>query len=202
MRSELIDCGWTEEHWNRIVGVVTDEVQKARVAAQILPTFGPQDESAVSFSDFRLDAVPNTMPVPPNPPQRLTTRDMPDHPLTSIAVPVQLTSADMAAPDMQGALTKFRRAANIVARPEDAVVFNDRILDGRPTAGVAGIPQVDLVSGGGPYGGANVELGLCPLDLGGGPGGVQVRPIPPRGQVSITTTVPGLAFPAVPTDIQ
>jgi predicted GIY-YIG superfamily endonuclease len=31
MHSDLVELGWTEEHFNRIDAVVTEEAQKARV---------------------------------------------------------------------------------------------------------------------------------------------------------------------------
>lgn len=192
MNSDLVEAGWTDDHWNRIVGVVTEEAQRARVGAQMLPVVGPEDPTAVAFSDFSLNAIPNAGPGPV-PPQRLDTNDIPGHPLTTIAAQVQLTSAEVADTNLEAALIKFRRAANIVARLEDAIIFNDRILPGRPWGGVFGVPQIDQVTGGGPPPGTLVELGLLPLDIGAGP----ITPIIPRQQVTVLgAPVPN--FPPVP----
>jgi uncharacterized linocin/CFP29 family protein len=59
-------------------------------------------------------------------PDRLEVDSDPDLPLTTIAVNVQLRTADAADPDLRAALVMFRRAANIVARIEDALVFRGR----------------------------------------------------------------------------
>jgi uncharacterized linocin/CFP29 family protein len=166
MNNDLVECGWTEDQWNRVVNVVSEEAQKARVAAQLLPVIGPEDSAAVGFADHRLQTDPN--PIPP-PAGRLETTNLPNHRFTTIAAQVQLRSTEMADRDLEAAMVKFRRAANVVARLEDAVIFNDRIAPGNPAAGVAGIPPVYRVTGGGPNPGTAVELGLLPLDLGFGP---------------------------------
>jgi uncharacterized linocin/CFP29 family protein len=195
MNNDLVEAGWTEDHWNRIVGVITEEAQRARVAAQMLPVVGPEDPTAVAFSDFLINAIPNVGPggVPP---QRLDTNNVPAHPFTTIAVQVQLTSAEVADNNLEAALIKFRRAANILARLEDAVVFNDRVLPGRPAGGVAGVPLVDQVTGGGPPLGTAVELGLLPLDVGTGP----LTPVGARQQIVIAggAPLPPPGPPAVP----
>jgi uncharacterized linocin/CFP29 family protein len=178
MNNDLVEAGWTDDQWNRIANVVAEEAQRARTAAQVVPVVGPEDRSAVSFSDFRLGVVPNIMPPPAF---RLNTANLPNHPLTTIAVQVALNTSEVADPDLQAALVKFRRAASIVARLEDAIAFNDRVVPGDPWAGVGGVPPVFRVTGGGPPPGTNVELGLLPLDRGILP----VTPVPPRIAVPI-----------------
>jgi uncharacterized linocin/CFP29 family protein len=189
MDPALANLGWTEDQWNQICSVVTEEAQKARVAAQILPTVGPEDRSAVSFADYRLGTIAN--PIAPPPARRLTTNNFPDHPLTTIAAQVALSSAEIADPGLEAAFVKFRRAANVIARLEDAVVFNDRITRGVPLAGIRGVPQIFQVTGGGPAPGTAVELGLLPLDLGVGPR----TPIASRGRVVVA---PPFARPVTP----
>jgi uncharacterized linocin/CFP29 family protein len=179
MHNDLIEAGWTDAQWSRIVGIVTEEAQKSRVAARILPVVGPEDRAAVGFADFRIS-------VNPRPRGRLETNNLPNHPLTTIAVPVQLTTAEVADPDLEAALVKFRRAANVVARLEDAVIFNDRLAPGRPLGGGLGVPFIDQVTGGGPAPGERRELGLLPLDLGLG----VPTPVQPRQQVRLA----GAAF--------
>src|SRR5687768_11118669 len=117
MHNDLVELGWTEEQWNRIVGVVSEEAQKARVAAQILPLVGPEDSGAPSFADYRLTAPANPGVTPTN---RLATNSVPTRTFTTIATQVQLTSTEVADRELEAALVKFRRAANIVARLEDA----------------------------------------------------------------------------------
>lgn len=178
MNSDLVEQGWTDEHWDRITTVVTEEAQRARTAAQFLPVIGPQDRSLVSFSDFRMSNGPNLFAAPAS---RIETNDVPSHVFTTIAVPVHLTSAEMADPNLEAALLQFRRAANIVARLEDAIVFNDRLLPGSPLGGIGGVPPVYQVSGGGPTPPQQVELGLAPLDLGVG----APTPVWPRQSIGL-----------------
>ena len=192
MNDQLVEAGWSDDQWSRITNAVTEEAQRARVAAQMLPVLGPEDRAAVSFSDFRITNPPNPLPVAPF---RLDTANVPNHRFTTIAVQVQLRSSEMADPDLQAALVKFRRAANIVARLEDAVAFNDRTAPGRPMAGVAGIPLVDQVTGGGPPLGdpLGFEFGLAPLFN----GVAQLTPTAPRNAVIVAGP-----FPVIPGPLQ
>ena len=151
MHSDLVELGWTEDQWNRIQGAVTEEAQKARVAAQMLPLVGPIDRTAVAVPSFELNAAPNPMPYPPPAPQsRLTVNSDPNLFLTRIAVNVPLRSREAADPDLAAALVMFRRAANYIARFEDALVFNGRPGPNQPPPfGVGGIPDVVQVTGDG-----------------------------------------------------
>src|SRR5262245_14585099 len=137
MHSDLVELGWTEDHWNRLVGAVSEEAQKARVAAQMLPTAGPEDRSTVAVPEFSLgySPFPAASPVPsPSPaggdphesgrtaPARLTVDSNPTLFLTTIAVNVHLRTHEVADGNLTAALGMFRRAANYVARIEDALV--------------------------------------------------------------------------------
>lgn len=192
MNEQLLEAGWSDEQWSRVSSAVTEEAQRARVAAQMLPVVGPEDPAAVAFSDHALQVPPPFNPLGFTA-GRLATNNIPNHPFTRIGVEVQLSASEMADPDLQAAMVKFRRAANIVARLEDAVVFNDRIAAGAPAAGVGGIPAVYRVTGGGPPAGQLVELGLVPLYN----GVAQVTGTPPRLQVAVPGPFPPVPGPAV-----
>jgi uncharacterized linocin/CFP29 family protein len=172
MDSYLAEVGWTEDQWGRIATIVAEEAQRARVATQFIPVVGPADPTAESFADFRLTS--GTSPFRP-PQDRIVTNNIPDHRLTTIAVPVYLKGQEVADTGLEAALVKFRRASNIAARVEDALVFNDRLGAGPLLNGVANIPDVFKVTGGGPRPGDNFELGLLPTDVGG-----VFTPIAPR----------------------
>jgi uncharacterized linocin/CFP29 family protein len=150
MHADLVNLGWTEEQWNRIGAAVADEAQRARVAAQALPTCGPEDPSIVAVPNYTLTSAAD-----PNVPaattvlatNRLEVNSAPDLPLTTIAVNVQLKTADVADPELRAALVMFRRAANIVARIEDALVFNGwNPGAAAPPPGLAGVPAVYKVT--------------------------------------------------------
>jgi uncharacterized linocin/CFP29 family protein len=173
MDSYHADVGWTEDQWSRIMTTVAEEAQRARVGAQFLPVVGPEDPTAEAFADFRLGQDQNKYYQPPS--QRIFTDNIPNHRLTTIAVPVFLRGQEVADAGLEAALVKFRRAANIVARVEDAFIFNDRLNSGTLASGVGGIPPVFVVTGGGPKQGEKVELGLLPENVGGA-----ITPIGPR----------------------
>jgi uncharacterized linocin/CFP29 family protein len=149
MHSDLVEIGWTEAQWNRITTTVIEEAQKARVAAQGLPLSGPEDPTTVAVPPFTLFRQRNRIPpFPPN--RRLAVNSDPDLPLTTIAINVQLRTHEIADPDLTAALGMFRRAANQIARVEDALVFNGRILPNLPPFGVGpAITSVCTVSGDG-----------------------------------------------------
>ena len=148
MQSDLVDIGWTETQWSRVLQTVTEEAQKVRVAAQALPISGPYDPSTVALPNFTLGRQFNPLPPAP-PPQRLTVNSDPNLYLTTIAVNVQVRSHEAADPDLTAAMGMFRRAANFVGRIEDALVFNGRLGGNLPPAGLAGMPNVFTVHGDG-----------------------------------------------------
>ncbi len=151
MHSDLVEVGWTEEHWNRIYSAVTEEAQKARVAAQVLSVVGPLDPTTVAVPSYALSSGKNPLGgLGSISERRLAVSSDPTLYLTKIAVNVYLRSREAADPELNAALTMFRRAANYVARIEDALIFNGRPgEDAAPLYGIGRIPDVYRVSGGG-----------------------------------------------------
>ncbi len=123
MDPALQQLGWTEDQWNRICTTVTDEAQRTRVAAKFLPVVGPEDPSTVAVPRYTLTYP--ARPVPPPAAQMVVSSD-PDLYITTISVLVELGGREVADPALAAALTMFRRAATIIARAEDAMVFNGR----------------------------------------------------------------------------
>jgi uncharacterized linocin/CFP29 family protein len=170
MNSDLVEIGWTEEQWNRIAAVVTEEAQKGRVAAQLLPITGPEAPSTVAIPNYTLGFPVN--PLPARPPQwRLEVDSEPTLHISTIAVNVQVRPREAAEPGLTAALGMFRRAANYVARIEDALIFNGRPFPGVPGL-LPGIPPVFEVTGNAPVDGlfvpfigparSIVQVGLMP----------------------------------------
>jgi uncharacterized linocin/CFP29 family protein len=115
---------WTDEQWARVQQVIQEEASRARVAATFLPLVGPLPPG----TDFvRKEAV--TYPANPNqpPPQQIKIEDRTTVQLATLQVNVPLRGAQVADPEMTSVLTSFRRAANVLARLEDAVVFGGLI---------------------------------------------------------------------------
>jgi uncharacterized linocin/CFP29 family protein len=123
MDPALEQLGWTEDQWNRICTTVTEEAQRTRVAAQFLPVVGPEDPTTVAVPAYALTYAPRAAP-PPS--LQLEVSSDPTLYLTSISVLVELGGREAADPSLSAALTMFRRAANVIARAEDALVFNGR----------------------------------------------------------------------------
>lgn len=153
MDPALENLGWTEAQWNRICTTVTEEAQKGRVAAQLLPAVGPEDASTVAVPNFTLYAQPS--PILANGTrQRLAVDSEPTLPLTQIAVNVSLRNHEAADPNLSAALGMFRRAANYIARVEDALVFSGRPGNNLPPPfGLGLIPNVVQITGNGPVDG-------------------------------------------------
>ena len=71
--------------------------------------------------------------------------------LTTLQVKVYLKGAQVADPELTSALIAFRRAANIVARAEDEIIFNGQPKPSKPPATLAaaapGAPPVKIRGG-------------------------------------------------------
>src|ERR1043166_1192999 len=139
MHNDLIELGWTEGHWNRLLEAVSEEAQKARVAAQMLPLAGPEERSTLAIPEFAISSGPAPSDSPRQASERLLVDSNPTLYLTTIAVNVFLRSHEAADPQLNAALGMFRRAANYIARIEDALVFNGRAANKPPEQGLVGI---------------------------------------------------------------
>lgn len=111
---------WTSEQWNQIQQVVADEVSKVSVAGSFLACCGPLERSATVVRSQRL----SDQPAP------ITVDDVSTLQLWTLAVHIELKQRQLAEEHLTGATAAFRRAANLLARAEDAIVFN-------------GLPQAD-----------------------------------------------------------
>ena len=115
---------WTDEQWARVNKVVQEEASRARMAATFLPLLGPLPGD----TDFvRQELIQYQFAPPPNMP--LGIQDRPVIQLATLQVRVPVRGAQMADPEMTSVLALFRRAANVLARLEDAVVFRGLVPD-------------------------------------------------------------------------
>ncbi|MDP9149286.1 MAG: bacteriocin family protein [Myxococcota bacterium] len=143
MESNLAEPGWTEEQWGRIVSTVSEEAQKGRVAAQALPLSGPEERKTIAIPNYRI-TLGSSLSVDSDPTLYLST----------IAVNVELRTHEVGDPDLNAALVMFRRAANAIARIEDALIFNGRAPNALPAGLAAGIttPPFTVTGSGDPIG--------------------------------------------------
>jgi uncharacterized linocin/CFP29 family protein len=115
---------WTDEQWNKVRQVVYEEARKARVAGNFLPLYGPLEPDAtnVSKEQLRYEDVPTGSEAL----ARISVNNTETQPLLTLQVLVPLRSAQVADPELTSALTAFRRAANVLSRVEDTVIFNGK----------------------------------------------------------------------------
>jgi uncharacterized linocin/CFP29 family protein len=104
---------WTNEQWSRIKQVVLDEATKASVGGSFLPCCGPLERSATVV---RAEKLTDDL--------QIRVDDVDTIKLCTLTVLVQLKHQQLAEENLTGAFSAFRRAANLLARAEDAIVFN------------------------------------------------------------------------------
>jgi uncharacterized linocin/CFP29 family protein len=161
---------WTDEQWARVNQVVQEEASRARVAATFLPLYGPLSPD----TDFVRD---QTVAVgAPGGSLRIT--DVTTIPLATLQVRVELRGAQVADPDMASALLAFRRAANILARLEDAIIFRGQNI-GPPAVPNAGAPPGawQILGGGASMGLFNPAAPSVPIGNLPNPGDALVRAV-------------------------
>jgi uncharacterized linocin/CFP29 family protein len=126
---------WSDEQWDRVKRAIQEEANRARVAATFLPLFGPLPASAdfVRREEIIID-------------NRITIADTDTIKLPTLQVKVYLRGAQMADPELASALALFRRAANLLARLEDALIFNGQ--PGESQAPPGGPPNIWEIRGG------------------------------------------------------
>lgn len=137
---------WSDEQWNRANAAVQETAQKARVAAQFLPTTNYPDVTAVAVPDRTLDYQLGGGHAPE---RRLTVDSTPATFFACLAVNIALSSQEAADPEQGSALIQLKRAAGLIARAEDALIFCGQPAAGRLAFGVAGLQPVFHVTGGG-----------------------------------------------------
>jgi uncharacterized linocin/CFP29 family protein len=170
---------WTDEQWARANQVIQEEASRARVAATFLPLVGPlpADSDFVRRGDITYPPL-----VPPPPAQQVAINDTATMLLATLQVKVFIRGAQMADPEMTSALALLRRAANVLARLEDAVVFTGLPPNLAPPPaflpppGAAGLPLIwELFNGEvtqgifgppAPVGSSLIAVGVPPPSLG------------------------------------
>jgi uncharacterized linocin/CFP29 family protein len=149
---------WAEEQWARVNQVIQEEVSRARVAATFLPLYGPMPADSDFVRQGNL-----SYPLLPRADRRqqslgISINDQVTMQLATLQVKVYVRAAQMADSEMKSVLDLFRRAANVLARLEDAVVFGGLLPNFfrtppvvvPPFWAVAGLPAIWEILGGQP----------------------------------------------------
>lgn len=115
---------WSDEQWDRVKRAIQEEASRARVAATFLQLFGPLPASAdfVRSEEIKIG-------------NQITIADTDTIMLPTLQVKVHLRGAQMADPELTSVLAMFQRAANLLARLEDALIFNGQPGESQPPAG-------------------------------------------------------------------
>ena len=117
MADSNMQLQWTDEQWNKIRQVVYEEARRARVAGNVLPLYGPLEPDARYVSKEELRDPNDDVP-------GFSVTDTDTLKLSTLQVRVYLRGAQVADPELTSALVAFRRAANVLARLEDEIIFN------------------------------------------------------------------------------
>src|ERR1700687_4066015 len=115
---------WSDEQWDRVKRAIQEEASRARVAATFLQLFGPLPARAdlVRSEEIKIG-------------DQITIADTDTIMLPTLQVKVHLRGAQMADPELTSVLAMFQRAANLLARLEDAMIFNGQPSESQPPAG-------------------------------------------------------------------
>jgi uncharacterized linocin/CFP29 family protein len=173
------ELGWTEDQLARARKVIADEAIRARVVARALPIYGPVDGKEVAVPNLWLQA--GFEPAPP-PAQRLNVNSAPGTFLATISANVYLPNHEVADPEQQAALAKFRKAATMVAKVEDALLLGGQPGAGLPPVLPSGPPVIVQVGNGGD------QPGLLPIAHPIG-GRRMITIFPPRGGEEVFSAI-------------
>jgi uncharacterized linocin/CFP29 family protein len=151
---------WTEEQWASIQGVVQEAARKARVASSFLPLVGPLPAGQASVPRLWMDvqrfgSIAGSQPLQVlsgEASNRLEVDDGETLKLTTISCNVYLTTQQAEDPDLASARQMLGRAAGIIGRLEDAIVFNGQTAASKgPPPACAPQPAIYQVHGGDRY---------------------------------------------------
>jgi uncharacterized linocin/CFP29 family protein len=136
---------WTEEQWVRVRQVIQEEANRARVGATFLPLYGPlpPDTDFVPFD--RISYPPEKVGEEP---ERMKIDDTTTVPVPTLQVKVFVRGAQMSDPELTSVLQLFRRAGNVLARLEDALIFRGQTAPYKLAAGADKLPKIWDVLGG------------------------------------------------------
>ena len=161
---------WTDEQWALVRQAVQKEANRSRVAATFLPLFGPLAGDADFVKSEELKYIDS--PLPPSragapdavvESETMSVDEQKTIPLTTLQVRVILHGAQMADPKLTSALEMFRRASNVLARLEDAIVFRGQQGKdkGPPDEAISGLKKIWTVRGGREFGRFVRETRTC-----------------------------------------
>lgn len=140
MTSNDPQLAWTDDQWNTVQAAVDEAARKARVASSFLPLVGPLSPSATTVPAMPMKDQELPQPEHGEGPLRLEVDEHEVLRLATISANVYLKNSEATEPELASATAMFARAADVIARVEDAVVFN-----GLPEQDLAAFPAAERV---------------------------------------------------------
>lgn len=144
---------WTDEQWAMLQRIVLESARKARVASSFLSLVGPLPDGQASVPALGVVYKEIGRTERGEAEQRLEIDDGKTLPLTRIACNVYLKTQQAEDPDLASAKQMLSRAADVIGRLEDAIVFNGQPGEDKPPTNTGDIPKVYTVRGGGKHAG-------------------------------------------------
>jgi uncharacterized linocin/CFP29 family protein len=139
---------WSEEQWASLQQLVQESARRARVASSFLPLHGPLEPGQVTVPalPMELQDIAGRRPQRGEADNRLEIDDGKTLRVTTIACDLYLKTQEVRDPELAAARDLLGRAADIVGRLEDTIVFN-----GQPDEHEApgnNLPKIYTVHGG------------------------------------------------------
>lgn len=147
MPDDVTRLPWTDEQWTTAQRIVQESARKARVASSFLPLIGPLPDGQASVPALAM-SFPEVQPYRGEAPNRLEVDDGETLRLTTIACNVYLKTQQVEDPDLASAKQMLSRAADVIGRVEDAIVFNGQPGEDTAPENTGGLPNVYTVRGG------------------------------------------------------
>lgn len=147
MPGDVTRLPWTDEQWAMVQRTVQESARKARVASSFLPLLGPLPDGQASVPALAM-SFPPVQPYRGEAPNRLEVDDGLTLRLTTIACNVYLKTQQAEDSDLASAKQMLSRAADVIGRVEDAIVFNGQPGENLAPENIGGIPKVYTVRGG------------------------------------------------------
>jgi uncharacterized linocin/CFP29 family protein len=124
MPDDVAGLPWTEEQWAAVRRTVQEAAGKARVASSFLPLVGPLGPGQASVPSLSMDTNVLGTPQRGEAANRFEIDDGETLPLNTLSCEVHLTTQQVEDPDLASARELLGRAAGIIGRLEDAIIFN------------------------------------------------------------------------------
>ena len=120
------DLPWSAEQWAELQQLVQNSARKARIASSFLPLHGPlpPGQATVPALSMAPELLGNLQRGEIN--QRLEIDEGRTLRLTTIACDVYVTSVQAEDPSLAAVRDLLARAADVIGRLEDAIVFNGK----------------------------------------------------------------------------